>query len=86
MDSCITCKEYLDCTTRLSCNLVGCVGWKPVDNLNGEIDDSNINKGICNNCLNINVCDLVMRNTCLVPSKYIGYYRVLKYKPNELTY
>ena len=38
MDSCMTCKEYPDCTTRLGCNLVGCVGWKPVDNLNGDVD------------------------------------------------
>ena len=43
MDSCFTCKEYLDCSIRIGCNLVGCVGYKPIDNLNGEINKDNIN-------------------------------------------
>ena len=43
MDSCFTCKEYLDCSIRMGCNLVGCVGYKPIDNLNGEINKDNIN-------------------------------------------
>ena len=81
MDSCMTCKTYSDCTTRLGCNLVGCIGWEPVDNLNRCVKEDDIDKGICSNCLNMNECDLAMRNICLVPSKYIGYHRALKYKP-----
>lgn len=83
MDNCFTCKEYLDCSIRMGCNLVGCVGYKSVDNLNGEINKDNINiidKGICSDCVNINICDLQMRNECLKPSKYIEYYRALKYE------
>jgi len=79
----MTCKEYLDCTTRLGCNLVGCVGWNPVDNLNGNIKEGDIDKGICNDCENVGECDLTMRNECLKPSKYIGFYRALKYKPKS---
>lgn len=88
MDNCFTCKEYLDCSIRMGCNLVGCVGYKPIDNLNGEINKdniNNINKGICNDCVNIDICDLQMRNQCLKPSKYIGYYRALKYERRNFT-
>ena len=84
MDSCFTCREYSGCTTRLGSNLVGCVGWEPVDNLHGEIKENNTKIWICDNCVNINKCDLAMRNKCLRLSKYIGYYRALKYKPKSL--
>jgi len=68
---------------RIGCNLVGCVGYKPIDNLNGEFKEINIDKGICNDCINLNMCDLKMRNECFKPSKYMGYYRALKYKRKE---
>lgn len=71
MDSCFTCKEYLDCSIRIGCNLVGCVGYKPIDNLNGKININNIDKGICGYCTNIDICDLHMKNHCLKSNKYI---------------
>lgn len=73
-------QKYLDCSIRTGCNLTGCVEYKPIDNLNGEIQRDNLDKGICNDCANIDICDLQMRNQCLKPSKYIGYYRALKYE------
>jgi len=69
MDSCFTCKKYPDCTTRLGCNLVGCLGWEPVANL----------VEICNSCDSKN-CHEDIRKECIIPSKYMGYYRTLKYK------
>lgn len=41
---------------------------------------NNLRKDVCNSCVNIKICDLEMMNKCLIPSKYIGYYRALKYK------
>ena len=84
MDSCFTCKEYLDCSIRMGCNLVGCVGWEPVDNLHSEPKENNVNIWICDDCINVNECDLAMRNKCLRFSKYMGYHRALKYKSKSL--
>lgn len=68
MDSCFTCEKYTECTTRLGCNLVGCAGWEPI----GSLIET------CKNCAN--ECNDKIKERCVVLSKYIGFYRTLKYK------